>query len=456
MIVFRAVGIILALACLWTQILSRGIFLTPAIGAYPEKGSVIRDPLPEGALDFDTCARLAIRQSPYLIRSDFEIKLRRLDETDSRTDFIPSFNLRTRYYLNNPSGGAINKPYYLDFGSDPYNPMETYISLQAHKIITKIAILNHLQAISNGLQRLGQSFLQLDAIRQTAQAQTEFIRLAEKNLTYTQERQKIGEANALDARVALQELEIAKLNYKKALDAQRKIKENIRIFIAWPANQELSLDLPTSRNQILGNFEAQPEAAETIAPSTIGFKIRTLNRELQQYNVKLARARLLPTFNLGVQTPDPLSGTQSRNFYTFFSAFVPLWDGFKRVRNITRQKIILKQLDADENEKESDFKEKWRESLENLTDVATQLKMSQSQLELAMLKGKQSEVRYHSLGEPITVSLEGEKGIIEARKNIIMQTLEYDQAKLALRYLANDLVFHYVNENSLPKRSEKN
>ena len=36
-----------------------------------------------------------------------------------------------------------------------------------------------------------------------------------------------------------------------------------------------------------------------------------------------------------------------------------------------------------------------------------------------------------------------------------MQTLEYDQAKLALRYLANDLVFHYVNENSLPKRSEE-
>ena len=100
--VFRAVGIILALACLWTQIVLGGIFLTPAIGAYPEKGSVVRGPLPEGALDFDTCARLAIRQSPYLIRSDLEITLRRLDETDSKTDFFPSFNIRTRYYLTLP------------------------------------------------------------------------------------------------------------------------------------------------------------------------------------------------------------------------------------------------------------------------------------------------------------------------------------------------------------------
>jgi outer membrane protein TolC len=451
--VFRAVRIILALACFWTQILSGGMLLTPTFGA--EKASAIRDPLPEGALDFDTCARLAIRQSPYLIRSELELKLRRLDEIDSKTDFIPSFNLRTRYYLNNPPGGTNTAPYYIDFSSDPYNPMESFFSFQARKVLTKIAILSHLQVIADGLQRLGLSFLQLDAIRQTAQAQTELIRLAEKNLTYNQERQKIGETTALDAKVASQELEIAKLDYKKTLDGQKRIKENIRKYIAWPENQELSLDLPTSRNQILGNFEAQPDAAETIAPSTIGYKIRALNRELQKYNIKLARARLLPTFNLGVQTPDPLSGVQNKNFYTFVTAFVPLWDGFKRVRNITRQKTVLKQLDADENEKESDFKDKWRESLENLTDLTTQLKMSQSQLELAMLKGRQAEVRYQKLGEPIAVSLGEEKGIIEVRKHIIMQTLEYDQAKLALRHLANNLVFQYVNENSLPKRTEE-
>ena len=72
--------------------------------------------------------------------------------------------------------------------------------------------------------------------------------------------------------------------------------------------------------------------------------------------------------------------------------------------------------------------------------AATQLKMSQSQLELASLKAKQHEVRYHSLGEPFSIYLEGEKGVFEAKKNVTMKTLEYDLAKLDLRHLANDLV----------------
>ena len=67
--------------------------------------------------------------------------------------------------------------------------------------------------------------------------------------------------------------------------------------------------------------------------------------------------------------------------------------------------------------------------------------MSQSQLELAILKARQQEVRYHNLGEPFSVYLEGEKGVFEAKKNVIMKTLEYDLAKLNLRHLANDLVY---------------
>jgi outer membrane protein TolC len=451
---FRAVDKILVLILL-VVILPGGVFPSLSDAALPEKGFGAKD-LPCGqALDFDTCARLAIRQSPFLIRSDLEIKIRRLDETDSRYDFFPSFNLRTRYYLSNPQAGSSTAPYYIDFSSDPYNPVESFFSLQAHKLITRIAILNHLKVISDGLYRLGLFFLQSEAMRQVTQAQTEIIQLNEKYLSYLQARQKIGEGTALEIKVASQELDLARLNHKKLLDGQKKIKESIRTYLAWPANQELSFDLPSSRNQILGNFEAPPDAAEAIASSTFDFKIQALQRELQKYNISLAKARLLPTFYMGVQTPDPLSGTQSRNFFVFAGAFVPLWDGFKRVRNISRQKTVLKQLDAVANETEGNFKEKWREAQENLADLTTQLKMSHSQLELAILKGKQSEMRYNNLGEPFPVSLEGEKGVIESKKNVIMKTLEYDQARFTLRYLANDLVLNYVNENSLPKRSEE-
>ena len=207
-------------------------------------------------MDFDTCARLAIRQSPFLTKSDLEIQVRRLDESDSKADFFPSLNFRTRYYLTDLSqAGSGSSPYSLDFISDPYSPVEAYFSLQVRKLITRIAILNHLKVISEGLQRLGRMFLEMDAMTQVAQVQTELIQLAEKNLTYTQERQKIGQGTALEIKVAAQELEVARLHQRQLLEDQRKIKESIRAYLAWPANQELRFDLPPSRPQILGNSE---------------------------------------------------------------------------------------------------------------------------------------------------------------------------------------------------------
>ena len=49
--------------------------------------------------------------------------------------------------------------------------------------------------------------------------------------------------------------------------------------------------------------------------------------------------------------------------------------------------------------------------------------MSQSQLELAVLKAKQQEVRYHNLGEPFPVYLEGEKGVFRGKKKYYYENL---------------------------------
>ena len=57
-----------------------------------------------------------------------------------KSDFLPSFNFRTRYYLSTISQeGVTSSRYSLDFVSEPYSPVEAYFSLQVRKIITKIS-----------------------------------------------------------------------------------------------------------------------------------------------------------------------------------------------------------------------------------------------------------------------------------------------------------------------------
>ncbi len=190
--------------------------------------------------------------------------------------------------------------------------------------------------------------------------------------------------------------------------------------------------------------------SEEVSPdATFDLKIQAVRKELQKYNIILAKTKMLPTLFMGAQTPDPLSFVQSSSMFFFVGATIPVWDGFKRLRNVSRQKIVLKQVEAEANEAEIDFREKWRDAQINASDSASKLEMSQSQLELASLKERQAEIRYNTMGEPFSVYLEGEKGVSEAKKNVIMKTLEYDLAKLNLRHLANDLVSKYVDENSI-------
>jgi hypothetical protein len=81
--------------------------------------------------------------------------------------------------------------------------------------------------------------------------------------------------------------------------------------------------------------------------------------------------------------------------------------------------------------------------------------MSQNQLDLASLRERQTEIRYNTMGEPLSVYLDGEKGVRDAKKNVIMKTLEYDLSKLNLRHLADDMVSKYVDENSIKHSEEK-
>jgi outer membrane protein TolC len=439
----------LVLIIVWVVIL---LTASSAVGASLDREGRVKEPLPAGPVDFDTAARLAIRQSPLLTKSNLEIKIRRLDEKDSLSDLLPSLNFRTQYFVTDASvnGTSLYSRYSLNFTTGAYSPWQAYFSLQAQKLITRIAILNHFRVISQGLTQLGTLFLQLDTLTKMAQVQHELIQLAEKKLQFMQERQKIGQGSPLEIKVASQELTATKLVRKQLLDTKAKSEKTIRTYLGWPPDQELHLDLAASRPQILGDYEKNVPQCEEVSPGdTLDLKIQAIKKELQKYKIILAKTKLLPTLWAGFQNPDPLSYVQTNSMFFYVGASIPVWDGFKRQRDITRQKIVMKQMESETKEAETNFRDKWQDAQINVADSAAKLEMGQNQLELATLKERQAEIQYHTMGEPFSVYLEGEKTVGEAKKNLLAQTLNYDLSKLNLRHLANDLVSKYVDENSI-------
>jgi len=421
----------------------------PAQGA--DQPPATQTPIPGTPLTFEEAVKIALIQSPYFAKSSLEIDIGRMDETDSRYGMIPPLTFRTYYYVNRPSGTGQNKPYSLNFSTAPYNPLGAYFTLQTQKLATKAAIFTHLKVISAGLLNLGGYYLELDAIHKQEGIQKDLIKVAQENLTYVENRVAIGTGTSLEVKMAQQQLQLARGEQEGIALAIKRNLSNLRNFLGLPSSQIITPAFQDSRRQVLGSFNPATvtlEEAKTRSYELMGFEIY---KQLQQYNVSLAIAKSFPTIIFNTQTPDPLSITSGSGLYVGLGLEIPVWDGFTRIRNVSRQKAILKQVGAKKGEIEYLLEEKWFLILEKVHENSVVLKNAQFLEELARLKSHQQEVRYHSGEVPLAVFLESRNEVLRAQKDTLRRGLDYDQAVLKLRELTGDLGNTYVDASAWQK-----
>jgi outer membrane protein TolC len=423
---------------------------SPAQGAETRPGT---QPLtPGNPLTFEDSVKIAINQSPYFTKSSLEIDLRRLDETDSRYGMVPPLTFRTYYYVNPPRGpGYSSHPYSLSFSTDPYNPLGTYFTLQANKLASQLAILTHLGTISKGLEQLGQLYLKLDAMQKVGEYQKDIIKLGQENLTYVNNRMSIGTGTSLDVKVAQQELQLDQGEQERIALSQKRDLSSLKNLLGLPSNQAFTPNFRDSRRQVLGTFDPATESLEQTKNRSYVLKAFEIEKQLQGYNISLAIARIFPAILFTTQTPDPLSLYTAHGLYVGIGLQVPVWDGFKRIRNVSRQKTVLKQIGAMKQEKENFLEDNWLEALGKIQEKKVALKIASSQLDLAQLKAHQQEILYQSGEAPLPVILKGRKEVLSAQKELVYKSLAYDVEVLALRQISGDLGNTYVDASSWQK-----
>lgn len=401
-------------------------------------------------LDFDSLVGLALRQSPYFARSALEIEVRRLDERDSKSDYLPTITLRTKFYPHQPErAGTVNqRDYSVDVVIDSYNPLVAHYSLKIRQLLTRLAVLSHLRVISDGLLKLGNAFLELEALSRLAGVQDRLLEVSTRQEIYVRRLVELGEATPLEVQVAAQEREVLKADQGRRLAAQTRLKERLRDFMGLKPDDPLDLDLRQGRQQVLGLGEPRDWAQRE--PRSYEARMEAIKKELQSWNITLAKLRLLPGLTAAVQTPDPVAVTGVRGYFFSVGFTWPVFDGFKRLRDVTRQKTLLAQVEAEGAVKESDFRARWREAADRLTAAAAARELARSQVELARLKERQAELRFQG-GEPLSLALAAQRSRLEAEAQLILKELEHDQALLEVRALSGDLVETYVPaKNWLP------
>jgi outer membrane protein TolC len=439
-------GFPLMLFCLLSSILL--IWPTLAWSAEARPAAATATLLKQPA-NFNECVRVALRQSPFFTKSSLEIDVRRLDEADSKSDFFPGLQISSRYYPSQPNNPNVSNPldYYVAISTGDYNPFVALFSFKAKKLITQIATLGHLKVISTGLKRLGSAFLQLNSMEHQAQLQRSLRELAQEKLRYVREKQKLGEVPPMEVDIASQEEVLAQAKLETVIASQGQIRQGIRNFLDLEPDQPLRLDLKQTRRQVLGDFDPAQASLDKAQERDFDVRMKQLTQKLQTYKVTLAKMRFIPNFNLALETPDPVSSTINRG--TFFSVGLkfPIFDGFKRIRDIKRQNTILKQFASEEDVKAKELSQTWREAKEKLKSAGTVLKVADAQAELARLKERQAETLYRTGETEFSLFMTARQARVKAQKEALAAALEYDLAALELRHLSGDLVYNYVHEN---------
>jgi outer membrane protein TolC len=405
--------------------------------------------IPTGPTDFDSTVSLALKQSPFFTKSSLEIEIRRLGEKDSKSDFIPSLSGTARYYPVQPSnptvGNTISYSYGVSTGN--YNPLFAYLSLKANRIITQIATLAHMKVISAGLERLGKAFLQLNATDSLAKLQAQATELARENLRYVRERQRLGQVTPLEVQIASQEAEVAAAEQEVMISTRSRTQAGIKEFLGLKPEQSLQLETSQARRQVLGGFEPQKAELKNAENRDFDVRIKKLSQLLQSWNVTLAKMRFIPSFNMALQNQDPVAYSGVHGAFFSIGLTFPIFDGFKKFRNIDRQKKVLDQYASEETVKADELSQKWRQAEQNIHAAASARRVAETQAELARLKETQAETLYRTAEKDFSVLMAARQNRVKAQMNAVKKSLDYDLAVLELRHLAGDLVYHYVNEN---------
>jgi hypothetical protein len=421
----------------------------PAQGA--DQPPAIQTPTPGSPLSFEEAVKIAVTQSPVFAKSSLDIDIRRMDETDSRYGLVPPLTFRTYYYVNRPSGTGSGHPYSLSFSTDPYNPLGAYFTLQAQKLVTEVAVLTHLKLISKGLERLGEFYLELDCLHKLAACQKDLVQVARENLTYGENRLNIGTGTSLEVKLARQQLELALGEQEGIALSRKRASAALKNFLGLQATQDFTPNFRDSRRQVMGSFDPATATLEQAKSRSYELKAMELHKQLQSYNIRLAIAKVFPSILFNTQTPDPLSVTTAHGLYVGFGLEIPVWDGFKRVRNVSRQKAVLKQIGAQKAEKEIGLEDNWFNNLSEIQEKSLARKNSHALENLARLKAQQNDVRYQSGEAPLTVILDSRKEVLAAQKETLRRGLDYDKAVLKLRENSGDLGYSYVDANSWQK-----
>lgn len=300
-------------------------------------GSPGEQPSSYGYFDFPTCVRYALIHSPIFLENRIEIQLRGTDLKDAHADVLPSFQLLTRFYLAR-AGSSDGKRFSVQFLIQDWNPYAALVKVKAYGIMTDIAKISHEESISDHTATLAKLFYKVDVVERAAKARRQLIALHRDKVNYGRSKNAQGTIDPLETRLWEHTLRGEVLKLKELEREREDALLKMKMIIGYHPDFHLPLDTRGAVSQILGGFNGDLVTFGEIQGSNLKLKMLAKKEQAQSVAVTGAYLLILPKPMFLVEDVQNQVDRTS-GFNLAFGTSYPIWDGFKGVREIRRQKL---------------------------------------------------------------------------------------------------------------------
>ncbi|MGO9565915.1 MAG: TolC family protein [Desulfomonilaceae bacterium] len=298
-----------------------------------------------GYFDFPTCVRYALVHSQDFLKNRLEIQILSADLKDAHSELIPTLNIVTRYYLATASN-QLSNPLNVQFFITNWDPYLALLKIKSSGILVDIGTISHYDKISDNISQMAKIFYRIHVLEKTIRAHKQLMALHQNKVSYGQSRHEQGAVDPLEVRLWTNNLRGERVKLK-SLEAEMEEKSGqLKMIMGYHPDYYLPLDTRDAANQILAGFNGQLVTFAEIQAGNMPLKILAKKEQLQSNRTTGAYLALIPK-PIFVLEDVQNQVDRTSGFNMALGLDYTVWDGFKHVRDIKRQKMKAEQLKID-------------------------------------------------------------------------------------------------------------
>ncbi|MEW6350910.1 MAG: TolC family protein [Thermodesulfobacteriota bacterium] len=391
-----------------------------------------------GQFDFPTCVRYAFTHADAFLKNRIQIQLKSVDLKDAHADILPTLTVTTRYYLQRPEGFEDRNPFSVDFSMANWNPYLALLKIKSQGLMVDVARLNHFDKLSSGVREIARLFFAIDLQDRTLKASRQSLAMYRNKLNYGESLSQQGKMDAVALRTLANQARQQSLRVKEIERDKEDNVAKLKVLLGYHPDYHLPLDTRDAVDQILAGFNGRGVTFADVQAENWQLKMAAKKEQLQGCAVTGSYVAILPQpmFLL-----EGLSNQVDRSSGVSISVGLnyTLWDGFKRVRDIKRQKLNAEIARIERDNLSKELYTSFRKILNEIETSAERESLRREDAKLSELSEEKAYVQYKAGELPLDSYLDHKIKRTEASIQAISALQQRVGALLELATMAGGL-----------------